>query len=100
MRSSVLNPLYHVRRAVDYALTRLVPSVPAPLGGPEPFPTQRVRGWTALYDMVTFRPDVGYAEARRREAWQKHVVHSAAYAGLAAVVAAGLLAARTMNARR
>lgn len=100
MRSSVLNPLYHLRRAVDYALTRLIPSVQAPLTGAEPFPTKRVRGWTALYDMVTFRPDIGYAEARRREAWQKHVVHSAAYAGLAAVVGMGIFAARTYHSRR
>lgn len=100
MRSSVLNPLYHLRRAVDYTLTRLIPSQPASLDSPEPFPTKTVRGWTALYDMVTFRPDIGYAEARRREAWQKHAVHSAAYAGLAAVIGAGLFAARHFHSRR
>ena len=27
-----------------------------------------------MYHMVTFRPDVGYAEAKRRERWQKEVV--------------------------
>lgn len=101
MRSSVLNPLYHLRRAVDYVLTRVCPSVPAELESPEPFPTKRVQGWTALYDMVTFRPDIGYAEARRREAWQKGVVHSLGVAGLGGVAAvASLFAARALAARR
>ena len=27
-----------------------------------------------MYEMVSFRPDVGYAEALRREVWQKEVV--------------------------
>lgn len=96
MRSLVLSPLYHLRRAVDWVLTRVWPSVPADLTASVPFPTKHVRGWTALYDMVTFRPDIGYAEALRREQWQKGVVHNAAWvAGVGVATAVGLYALRT-----
>ncbi len=93
MRSSVLNPLYHLRRAVDYVLTRIYPSTPRELSAGVAFPTPEVRGWTALYDMVTFRPDIPYAEAARREAWQKKVVANAAgVGGLITAVGVGVLA--------
>lgn len=104
MRSSVLNPLYHLRRAVDYVLTRIYPSTPAPVVPGEAFGTKEVKGWTALYDMVTFRPDVPYAEARRREAWQKKVVGWAGgVVGAGVVVGLGVGAvrvARVLERRR
>lgn len=56
------------------------------LGSGIPFPTQKVKGWTALYDMVTFRPDVGYAEVMRREKWQKKVVADTTFITSAAIV--------------
>ena len=61
-----------------------------------PFPTKRVTGWTSLYEMVTFRPDVGYAEALRRERWQKNVLHYGVWvggAGILGLTTAGALAA-------
>jgi len=61
-----------------------------------PFPTKRVTGWTSLYEMVTFRPDVGYAEALRRERWQKDVLHYGVWvggAGILGLATAGALAA-------
>lgn len=87
MRSSVLNPLYHLRRAFDYVLTRVWASVPQPVVPKVAFSTPRVHGWTALYDLVTFRPDVPYAEAMRREAYQKTIVHTLAWSSGAAVTA-------------
>lgn len=87
MRSSVLSPLYHLRRSVDWVLTRVWGSVPKTLGNGIAFPTTKVHGWTALYDMVTFRPDIGYAEALRREQWQKKVVADVAYVSAAALTA-------------
>ncbi|TXT10730.1 hypothetical protein VHUM_02235 [Vanrija humicola] len=89
MRSSVLKPLYHLRRGIDWVLTRVYPSTPQAVDPRVPFSTKKVRGWTSLYDMVTFRPDIGYAEALRREKWQKSVVGGAAWA-TAAVAAAGV----------
>jgi len=86
MRSSVLSVQYHLRRSLDWVLTRVWGSRPKPLGPGTPFPTQKVKGWTALYDMVTFRPDIGYAEALRRERWQKKIVSDATFVSSAAIV--------------
>jgi len=78
MRAHVLSPMHHLRRHLDSLLSKLFPSHPkSELTLTEPFPTSRVRGWTSLYEMVTFRPDVGYAEALRRERWQKGLVGTA-----------------------
>lgn len=98
MRSSVLNPLYHLRRAFDYVLTRVWPSVANPVVPRVAFSTPRVHGWTALYDLVTFRPDVPYSEALRREAYQKSVVHALAWtSGTAIVAVVGLAAFRSLR---
>ena len=78
MRHDVLSPMHHLRRYLDSLLTKLFRVHPKSEMSPtEPFPTRRVQGWTSLYEMVTFRPDVGYAEALRRERWQKDVVGTA-----------------------
>ncbi|KAL7412761.1 hypothetical protein BDY24DRAFT_415724 [Mrakia frigida] len=91
MKSKVLSPLHLLRRHLDHVLSLLLPpptspailsslassraptstSTPPPAN---PFPQGRVQRWTSLYHMVTFRPDVGYAEALRRENWQKDLV--------------------------
>ncbi|WVQ85327.1 kynurenine 3-monooxygenase [Cryptococcus sp. DSM 104549] len=88
MRSHVLSPLHHLRRHLDTLLTTLFPSSHSPsspsrpsLSLTDPFPTKRVKGWISLYEMVTFRPDVGYAEALRKEQWQKDVMGWAGWAG-------------------
>ena len=75
MRSHVLSPMHHLRRHIDSILSTIFPSKPtSPLSLIDPFPTSTVTGWTSLYEMVTFRPDVRYSEARRREEWQKDTV--------------------------
>lgn len=95
MKSHVLTPLHHLRRVLDTALSSLLPP-PTPYqtrlllaSSPHPFPTRTVRRWTSLYHMVTFRPDVGYAEALRREAWQKTLVRRGAI-GFGATLLAGV----------
>lgn len=95
MRSHVLSPLHHLRRQVDKMFTTLFRSAPqATLSLTEPFPTKRVRGWTSLYEMVTFRPDVGYSEALRKERWQKDVVgYTGWVGGVIGIGAAGVFAA-------
>ncbi|KAL7419911.1 kynurenine 3-monooxygenase, mitochondrial precursor [Cryptotrichosporon argae] len=87
MRSHVLSPLHHLRRHLDYALGSLLPSRPAgPMSLTVPFPTQKVSGWTGLYEMVTFRADVGYAEALRRSRWETDVVRRGVQVVTAAVI--------------
>lgn len=82
MRSTVLSPLHHLRRTLDSLLAKFMPSRPtAALSLTDPFPTARVKGWTSLYEMVTFRPDVGYSEALRRERWQKGVINWVGWIG-------------------
>lgn len=41
-----------------------------------------------MYDMVTFRPDISYAEAQRQEQWQKRMVQNSAVVGAAAIAGA------------
>ncbi|WWC58433.1 kynurenine 3-monooxygenase [Kwoniella dejecticola CBS 10117] len=100
MRSHVLSPLHHIRRFVDSALTRILPSRPSKLhlSLTDPFPTKRVKGWTSLYEMVTFRPDVPYSEALRKEQAQKEIMAWTGYIsgilGFGAVGFTGLRLAR------
>nr|XP_019014790.1 kynurenine 3-monooxygenase [Kwoniella pini CBS 10737]OCF53571.1 kynurenine 3-monooxygenase [Kwoniella pini CBS 10737] len=96
MRSHVLSPLHHIRRFIDSALTQLIPSRPSSLhlSLTDAFPTKRVKGWTSLYEMVTFRPDVPYSEALRKEKAQKEIMAWTGYisgiVGIGAIGFAGL----------
>lgn len=92
MRSKVVSPTYHIRRVLDSVLSFVMPPTSkrailqdTSAGSPpklceEAFPTPRVRGWSSLYSMVTFRPDVSYKEALRKERAQKDVVAGLAWA--------------------
>jgi kynurenine 3-monooxygenase len=103
MRSHVLSPLYHVRRQLDSLLSTLFPSrssTPTPLSLTDPFPTKRVKGWTSLYEMVSFRPDVGYEEALRKEVWQEEVVKYLGYgAGVLSLLGLGVAGLRVYGRR-
>ena len=86
MRSKVVSPTYHIRRVLDSVLSFIMPptskrpilledsSSTTPKLCTEAFPTPRVSGWSSLYSMVTFRPDVSYKEALRKEQAQKDIV--------------------------
>jgi kynurenine 3-monooxygenase len=96
MRSKVVSPAYHLRRVLDSVLSHVLPpparkeillpqgpavqskSTPPP-STTEPFPTARVNGWSSLYTMVTFRPDVSYQEALRKEKAQRDIVQGLAW---------------------
>jgi kynurenine 3-monooxygenase len=104
MRSHVLTPMHHLRRHIDAFLTFLIrPSPQKDVSLGNPFPTPHVAGWTSLYSMVTFRPDVGYAEALRKERSQKKVVAGLGWIGATglgvAAVAVGFRAWRTWAQR-
>jgi kynurenine 3-monooxygenase len=87
MKSHVLSPLHLLRRRLDVLLSSLFPPPTPPqiasslakTSGPSsssasPYPGGVVRRWSTLYHMVTFRADVGYAEAWQREEHQKRVL--------------------------
>ncbi|KAH8917993.1 FAD/NAD(P)-binding domain-containing protein [Atractiella rhizophila] len=69
MSSSVLDPMYLIRKKVDLWMARLFGS-----------------NWNSLYEMVTFRSDLAYEEALRRAERQKVYVDCFAI-GVAASVA-------------
>lgn len=103
MRHSVTTPLYRLRKLVDGVLskgTRFVPfkvlasQLKATTFNPAP------RGWLALYTMVTFRPDISYAEVRRKAERQNRILDRVVWSGLlasgfATVAAVGMWAARS-----
>lgn len=65
MSSRVVNPLYLLRKKVDGLLARVL--------GEDT--------WCPLYTMVTFKPDIMYSEAVRRESMQQSII-SGMVAGL------------------
>lgn len=96
MRDSVVSPFYHLRRVIDSIFSSVAKASPEqPIILPDvtvtdsprpqtssvlptvaslPFPTPILNGWIALYHMVTFRPDVSYKEALRKERAQQKMV--------------------------
>ena len=114
MRSKVVSPTYHIRRVLDSVLSFVMPPTSkrailqetsagsSPTLCEEAFPTPRVSGWSSLYSMVTFRPDVSYKEALRKERSQKDVVTGLVWAlgGTAGVVGTAGLAWAGLQAKR
>lgn len=104
MRSKVTNPLYKLRKGLDALLNTLLR--PAAVVSPEilrrePFPTAASSGWMSLYQLVTFRPDISYADAEevsRRRDERVSLVGKGSIAGL--VVAAGVLVAKVCREMR
>jgi kynurenine 3-monooxygenase len=95
MRHSVTTLAYLFRKALDdilYSITTprpaLLPSF-VPLLSRVPFITTEPQGWLPLYTMVTFRPDVSYATARRKAARQASILTSLQYAGVVFLGVAG-----------
>lgn len=73
MRSKVTNPLYKFRKGVDALLNTLFrpPAVPSrDVLRREAFPTPANSGWMSLYELVTFRPDISYADAEDVTIWR------------------------------
>ncbi|KAG8868012.1 kynurenine 3-monooxygenase, mitochondrial precursor [Serendipita sp. 405] len=94
MRHAVTTPLYKLRKRVDGLLSRLTPFTAfeafIPRLKQETFlPTPR--GWLALYTMVTFRPDISYAEVKRKARRQDTFINNVAWSGLMFVLGTGSL---------
>lgn len=87
MRHSVTTASYIFRRMFDSALSsfsttkdKTVASL-GPLLSRTPFAPGEPSGWIPLYTMVTFRPDISYATARKKAARQDRLVINAGWAG-------------------
>lgn len=81
MRHLVTTPSYVFRKMIDRLFAALTaPYLPfstlaARLAeGPNGFPSSAPRGWLPLYTMVTFRPDISYATARRKAERQSMII--------------------------
>ncbi|KAF8526976.1 FAD/NAD-P-binding domain-containing protein [Hysterangium stoloniferum] len=81
MRHSVTTPTYIFRKALDSVFSTLTaPYVPfATLARTlsterTAFPPGASRGWLSQYTMVTFRPDISYATAKKKVQRQSNIV--------------------------
>ena len=68
MRSKVTSPLFIIRKQLDKLLNKIsrppiVPNVETMKK--VSFPTKANEGWQSLYELVTFRPDISYSDAKR-----------------------------------
>jgi kynurenine 3-monooxygenase len=87
MRHSVTTPAHKLKRMVDNLLFSLTCRTPVTLRDLGAFPTGvtfppgRARGWLPLYTMVTFRPDISYANAKRKAAEQARVMRKVGIVG-------------------
>ncbi|KAG2157339.1 hypothetical protein DEU56DRAFT_764070 [Suillus clintonianus] len=87
MRHSVTTPAYLIKKALDqllFSLTSRLQTSLSSLGellSRVAFPTPNPRGWLPLYTMVTFRPDISYATARRKAARQAIILTTIARLG-------------------
>jgi kynurenine 3-monooxygenase len=101
MRHSVTTPVHKLKRMMDnllFSLTCRTPVTLTDLGALPPgvtFPPGRPRGWLPLYTMVTFRPDISYANAKRKAAEQAQVISKVGIVGSVALgVGASVLLVR------
>lgn len=74
MRHGVVSRAFALRKKLDGFLSRSLGNY-----------------WLPLYTMVSFRPDIPYGEALRRETKQSKIVHDIVYYGTGAAIAAGCL---------
>jgi kynurenine 3-monooxygenase len=87
MRHSVTTPSYVFRKVVDDILYSLSPTKHisvATLGqllSRVPFSMREPSGWIPLYTMVTFRPDISYAMAKKKAERQSRIVSTVGWIG-------------------
>ncbi|KAH7107576.1 FAD/NAD-binding domain-containing protein [Auriculariales sp. MPI-PUGE-AT-0066] len=94
MRDHVTRPAYLLRKAIEEMLYRLTSKpthvdffLPALACGTFTFPSDskgRLWEWVPLYNMVTFRPDISYAMARRKAERQGKLLSVTGWVVLAA----------------
>ncbi|KAF8557253.1 FAD/NAD(P)-binding domain-containing protein [Imleria badia] len=95
MRHSVTTPIYLFKKALDNLLYTLTSSkdslalVTRSLAT-VPFPSPNPAGWLPLYTMVTFRPDISYATARKKAEKQSTILSFAGRLGTVVLGATAL----------
>ncbi|KAF9246191.1 hypothetical protein BU15DRAFT_84987 [Melanogaster broomeanus] len=97
MRHSVTTPIYLFKKALDnflYAISSKKASLTSATQSLSlstvPFPTRRPTAWLPLYTMVTFRPDISYATARRKAVQQSTILSVIGRIGTVLMGATGL----------
>lgn len=96
MRHSVTTPSYLIRKTLDnllYSLSHVSHISPFSLGpllSRAPYPPGSPSGWLPLYTMVTFRPDISYAAAKKRAVRQACIVEGLGWAIMTLIGAAGM----------
>jgi kynurenine 3-monooxygenase len=89
MRHSVTTPIYMFRKVLDdilYSISSAKHMSVATLGPllfRIPFSPHEPSGWIPLYTMVTFRPDISYAMAKKKAERQSRVVSIIGWVGTA-----------------
>ncbi|KAH7914995.1 hypothetical protein BJ138DRAFT_1110079 [Hygrophoropsis aurantiaca] len=96
MRHSVTTPAYIFRKTLDNILFTLTSrnSTSSPFVRQAlsriPFPSTDPSGWLPLYTMVTFRPDISYATAKKKAARQTAIISTVGQFGAAMLGASGV----------
>ncbi|PFH50664.1 hypothetical protein AMATHDRAFT_47691 [Amanita thiersii Skay4041] len=97
MRHSVTTLTYLFKKIVDNILYTLTSRKPilldsmVPLLSRVPYPPGEPKGWLPLYTMVTFRPDISYAMAKRKAVWQNNLLGTIGRVGMTLMVVTGVL---------
>ncbi|KAF8498334.1 FAD/NAD-P-binding domain-containing protein [Gautieria morchelliformis] len=106
MRHSVTTPSYVFRKMIDDLFAALsAPYIPfstlAPTLADEPegFPGSAPRGWLPLYTMVTFRPDISYATAKKKAENQSTIITGIGLGSLGVGIWIGLAGIRAILGR-
>jgi kynurenine 3-monooxygenase len=89
MRHSVTTPAYMLRKMLDDILYSLSPAKHVSVATLGPllsrilFSPQEPSGWIPLYTMVTFRPDISYATAKKKAERQSRLISTVGWVGTA-----------------
>jgi len=104
MRHSVTTPTYRILKAIDHFISSWARPVPlstlTDVLSQVPFPRANPGGWLSLYTMVTFRPDIPYALARRRAQRQSGVLKILGLSGVGLIAAGLVYSAKVVRALR
>lgn len=98
MRHSVTTLSYIVKKTVNNLLYSLSSSKAVDMASLRPtlsrvpYPTGEPASWLPLYTMITFRPDISYATAKRKAERQARILEGFGWAGAALLGVAGLWA--------
>jgi len=97
MRHSVTTVSYMAKKTLDnvlYSLTSGMVNLSSlrPTLSRVPFPSENPKGWLPLYTMITFRPDISYATAKRKAERQVRIMEGLGWAGATLLGVAGIWA--------